>query len=95
MFIGLNILLGLYLFGDKIIDPEDFDAFLPFWIMIGLVVAFAVVDLTLYIFFLLSRYSCEDNTKPTESEIEMKQYGSGGGDQPKPKKDPSPVSCHQ
>lgn len=92
--IGINILLGLYLFGDKIIvDPENFDdPFAPFWVMIGLVVAYGVVEFSLYVFFLISRYACEDNTKPTESEIEMKQYGSAGGNPSKPKKDPSPVS---
>lgn len=87
---GVNILLGLYLFGDKIANPEEFDAF---WVMIALVVAFAVVDLSLYIFFLLSRSFCEDRTKPTEGEREMKQYGAASDDPPsKPKKDPSPVS---
>ena len=91
---GINILLGLYLFGDKIIDPEDFDPFLAFWLMIALVVAFGIVDFSLYIFFLISRYACEDRTIAMESEnIEMKQYGSAGGhDAPKPKKDPSQVS---
>ena len=87
---GVNILLGLYLFGDKIANPEDFDAF---WVMIALVVAFATVDLSLYIFFLISRSFCEDRTKPTEGDVEMKQYGASSGDPPpKPKKDPSPVS---
>lgn len=91
-FIAINILLGLYLFGDKIIDSENYDSFLPFWIMIALVVAFGVVDFTLYVFFLISRYACEERTKPTESDnIEMKQYGSGG-EPPKPTKDPSEVS---
>ena len=92
---GINILLGLYLFGDKIIDPEDFDPFLAFWLMIALVVAFGVVDFSLYVFGLISRFACEDRTIAMESEnsIEMKQYGSAGGhDAPKPKKDPSQVS---
>ena len=91
---GINILLGLYLFGDKIIDPEDFDPFLAFWLMIALVVAFGVVDFSLYIYGQIARFACEDRTIAMESEnIEMKQYGSAGGhDAPKPRKDPSQVS---
>ena len=88
LYTGINILIGLYLFGDKVANPQDFDAF---WVMIGVVVLFAIVDFSLYVYFLLSRYFCEDKTKP--EEIEMKQHGSAGGDSPPmPKKAPSEVS---
>ena len=61
--------------------------------MIVVVVLFAIVDFSLYVFFLLSRYFCEDRTKPEDADIEMKQHGAAGGDSPpKPKKVPSEVS---
>lgn len=90
-YTGINILLGLYLFGDKIANPEEFDAF---YVMIALVVLFAAVDFSLYLFFLLSRSFCEDRTTPTESEREMKDVATAGDPPPKPKKDPSPVTNH-
>jgi len=80
----------LYLFGDKIADPQRFSAF---YVMIALVVLFAAIDFSLYLFFLLSRHFCEERTTPVESdEREMKQVGSAAEPPPKPKKDPSPVS---
>jgi len=61
----------LYLFGDKIANPQEFDAF---YVMIALVVLFAAVDFSLYLFFLLSQHFCEERTKPINfDERKMKQ----------------------
>ena len=83
--------IGLYLFGDKYANPEEFAAF---WIMIAVLIIFGIYELTFYGYHLLAERINEDWVKATEKEVEMKQVGAGDGGTSAgpPKKDPSPVS---
>lgn len=90
-----NVLIGLFLFGDKIANPEDMSAY---WVMVALVSAFGLVDGTMSFYFgLLSQKMCADKTKPREGGnddvTQMKRIGSSDSDDSPPpqptKKKPS------
>jgi len=63
-----NVLIGLYLFEDKIVDPQDMDAF---WIMVALVSAVIIVDVTMCIYFGFSWYYCLEKTLPGKGYIQI------------------------
>lgn len=97
-FVVANVLIGLFLFGDKIANPEDMSAY---WVMVALVSAFGLVDGTMSLYFgLLSQKMCADKTKPREGGnddvTQMKRIGSSESDDSPPpqptKKKPSQVS---
>ena len=83
--------IGLYLFGEKYANPEEYAAF---WVMIVFFIIFGIYDFTFSIYNIIAKMVNEDWVKPTEKEIEMKQVGSGdgGASSGPPKKAPSPVS---
>ena len=97
-FLVANVLIGLYLFGDKIANPEDMNAY---WVMVALVATFVIVDGSLSLYFGLSRRYCVERTEAKEDEkpeMELKEINSSSNSvnslppQPPRKKIPSPVS---
>ena len=93
-FIVTNVFIGLFLFGDKIANPQDMNAY---WVFVALVSAFWVLDVAMGIYFGYSRYYCPEKTQPVkevdQSETEMKKIGESDDSSPPPpsKKTPSPV----
>jgi len=87
------VCLGLYLFGEKYANPEEYAAF---WVMIVFVIIYGTYEITFSIYNLLAKAFNEDWVKATEKEVEMKQVGAGDGGTSSgpPKKAPSPVSCN-
>lgn len=85
--------IGLYLFGEKYANPEEYAAF---WVMIAFIIIFGGYELIFYLYNMIAKRVDEDWVKPTENEVEMKQVGAGdgGASAGPPKKDPSPVSCN-
>ena len=64
-------MIGLYLFGDKIANPQDMSAY---FVMVALTAATGFVDIMMNVFFGFSAYYCVDKTKPTavvQSQIQM------------------------
>ena len=94
-------MIGLYLFGDKIANPQDFGAY---WVMVALVSATGFIDGMMHLYFGLSIYYCVEKTKPvvSQSAIKMTQIGSNDSksqvpprkeeEAPPSKKTPSPVN---
>lgn len=97
IFVVANVMIGLYLFGDKIADPENMSAY---WVMVALVSGFGLVDGAMSTYFGCSRYYCANKTRPRGAEVpemEMKQISSSSSTSSPPpevssKKIPSPVS---
>ena len=54
-------MIGLYLFGDKIANPQDMSAY---YVMVALVSASGLVNGMMHLYFGLSAYYWEDKTKP-------------------------------
>ena len=63
-----NVMIGLYLFEDKIANPQDMSAF---WIMVALVSAVIIVDVTMCIYFGFSWYYCLEKTLPGKGYIQI------------------------
>ena len=95
-FIVANVFIGLFLFGDKIANPQDMNAY---WVFVALVSAFGLLDGAMSIYFGFSRYYCPEKTQPKkevdQSETEMKKIDGSLSDSSSPpppsKKTPSPV----
>jgi len=85
------VCIGLYLFGEKYANPEEYAAF---WVMIAFMIVFAVYEISFYTYNLIAKNVNEDWVKASEQEIEMKQVGGAdsGTSVGPPKKSPSPVS---
>ena len=99
IYIVVNVLIGLYLFGDKIANPQNISAY---WVMVALVVIFGIVDGSMSTYFGFSRYYCAERTQAREEEkpeTELNEISStdnmtSPSPQPSPsKKTPSQVSA--
>ena len=83
-FAVANVLIGLYLFEDKIANPQDMNAY---WIMVALMSAIVIVDVTMCTYFGFSHYYCVERTQPGKAYL---QIGSSD-DNKVSKRTPSPV----
>ena len=85
-------MIGLYLFGDKIANPQDMSAY---YVMVALVSATGFVDGMMHLYFGLSAYYCVDKTKPIptgQSPVIMTKVDSGDSkmEMPPSKEDEAP-----
>ena len=78
--------LGLYLFGQKYANPEEYIAFVA---MLAFFIAFTVIDISFTIYKIIAK---TEWVTPTEKKGEMERLQSVNDDSNPPKKSPSPVS---
>jgi len=80
--VGTNVCIGLYLFGEKYANPEEYAAF---WVMLVFFIIFAIIDVSFGFYQGIACKLKEDWVTPGEKEK------IGGKDTDPPKKSPSKV----
>jgi len=84
-----TICIGLYLFGEKYANPEEYAAF---WVMLSFIIIFAIVDISFGFYHAIACKLRNEWVTPIPKEVEMKQVGGSDVDPLQTKQDPSPVS---
>jgi len=75
--VGTNVCIGLYLFGEKYANPEEYAAF---WVMLTFFIIFAIIDISFGFYQGIACKIKEDWVTPVKQNTDP------------PKKSPSPVS---
>ncbi|XP_065905952.1 putative ferric-chelate reductase 1 [Dysidea avara] len=82
---SINVCIGLYLFGNKYANPEEYATF---WLMLAFFIIFAIIDVSFGFYQGIACKLKRDWVTSTVKETEMKPVGEGDTDPPK--KSPSP-----